>query len=134
MPRRSSSTYPPNWPDIANEVKTQANWRCVRCGHAHDPASGHSLTVHHLDLSPANCAWWNLAPLCQRCHLTIQAKVVMERIWYLPHSDWFKPYAAGYYAALHGLPTDRNYVEIHADELIALGQGLIGVDAVSPSE
>ncbi len=112
MPRRSTTTYPPNWPEIAKEVKAQANWHCVRCGHIHDPASGHTLTVHHLDLSPANCEWWNLAPLCQKCHLTIQAKVVMERVWWLPHSEWFKPYAAGYYGSLYGLPTDRDYFSL----------------------
>ncbi|GAH88897.1 unnamed protein product, partial [marine sediment metagenome] len=27
------------------------------------------LTVHHLDGNKANCEDWNLAALCQRCHL-----------------------------------------------------------------
>ena len=39
------------------------------------------------------------------------------------HSDWFKSYVAGYYAAQHGFPDDREYVLAHLDELIALGQG-----------
>lgn len=56
------------------------------------------LTVHHLNGDKANCLWWNLAALCQRCHLTIQGRVVMERAFILEHSDWFKPYAAGFYA------------------------------------
>lgn len=48
----------------------------------------------------------------------------MERVWYLPHSEWFRPHAAGYYAYRHGLPVDREYVMAHLDYLIALGCGL----------
>lgn len=48
------------------------------------------LTVHHLDGDKANLAWWNLTALCQVCHLEIQAKVVMERVYPFEHSDWFK--------------------------------------------
>ena len=124
MSRKSTSAYPPDWKAIAQRVKDEAGWKCVRCGHAHEPKAGYSLTVHHLDISPANCEWWNLAPLCQRCHLQIQAKVVMERPWMLPHSDWFKPYVAGYYASQHGKPTERDYVLAHIDELISLGQAV----------
>lgn len=40
----------------------------------------------------------------------------------LPHTGWFKPYVAGYYAHKFGLPETREYVEAHADELIARGQ------------
>lgn len=121
--RHSKSGYTDDWPEIAQATKEAAGWRCVRCGHPHDRESGHVLTVHHLDMDPANNAWWNLAALCQRCHLHIQAKVIMERVWVLPHSDWFKPYVAGYYAAQSGQPTDRNYVMAHIDELIERGQG-----------
>lgn len=124
MTRKSISEYPSDWKAIATQTKAAAGWRCVRCGHEHDPKAGYCLTVHHLTIDPANCRWWNLAALCQRCHLTIQAKVVMERAWYLPHSEWFKPYAAGYYAYTHGLPDDRDYVMAHLDELLAIGQGV----------
>lgn len=55
-------------------------------------------TVHHLDGNKANCAWWNLLALCQRCHLTIQTKVNPDQPFMLEHSDWFKPYVAGFYA------------------------------------
>ena len=123
MKRKSISAYPSDWPEISLQIKDAAGWRCVRCGHPHDPAAGYCLTVHHLTIDPANCAWWNLAALCQRCHLSIQAKVVMERVWYLPHSEWFKPFCAGYYAHRFGLPDNREYVLAHVDELIALGQG-----------
>ena len=42
----------------------------------------------------------------------------MERLWMFHHSEWFKPYVAGYYAALLGLPTDREYIRLHADEIL----------------
>ena len=119
MIRRSTGDYPVNWEEIATQTKEAANWRCVRCGHKHDPETGYSLTVHHLDINPANCAWWNLAALCQRCHLHIQHKVIMERPWLMfPHSLWFQPYVAGYYAHRRGLPEDREYVMAHLDDLL----------------
>lgn len=126
MPRKSKlgSAYPADWPAVARRVKDEAGWRCVRCGHPHDPGAGYCLTVHHLDMDPANSRWWNLAALCQKCHLSIQAKVIMERRWMLPHSEWFRPYVAGYYAHQHGLPDDRESVLARVDELVALGQGL----------
>lgn len=130
MTRKSTSAYPADWNDIARAVKDKAGWRCVRCGHPHELAAGYCLTVHHLDLSPANCRWWNLAALCQRCHLQIQAKVVMERTWMLEHSAWFKPYVAGYYAFHNGLPDDEVSVLASIDELIALGQGRMTRDEV----
>jgi hypothetical protein len=64
-------------------------------------AKARVLTVHHLRLgsdAKRDLRWWNLAALCQRCHLSIQGKVQMERVWPHEHSEWFKPYAAGWYA------------------------------------
>lgn len=114
--------YPPDWPAIATFVKDVAGWCCVRCGHEHEPKAGYTLTVHHLDGDKSNCAWWNIPALCQRCHLSIQSRVIMGRQWFLPHSEWFKPYVAGYYAFTHGLPDDKEYVLAHVDELLAIGQ------------
>lgn len=122
MVERFSGTYPEDWPAIARRVKDDANWRCVRCGHPHDRETGHVLTVHHLDNNKSNTQWYNLVALCQKCHLKIQAKVIMHRPWILPHSEWFKPYVAGYYAAQRGLPSDRESVLAHIDELIEMGQ------------
>jgi 5-methylcytosine-specific restriction endonuclease McrA len=90
--------YPENWDQIAEEVKIEAGYKCERCKHPDDRESGHVLTVHHLDMNKANCLRWNLAALCQRCHLHIQAKVRFEQ-GMLPgfeHSDWFKPHLEGY--------------------------------------
>lgn len=82
------------------------------------------LTVHHLCLGDAakrDLRWWNLAALCQRCHLTIQGRVQMERVYPWPHSEWFKPYAAGWYAwAYLGEELTREQVEARMDELLAL--------------
>lgn len=120
--RRSTGTYPENWPELATEVKAGAGWRCVRCRHPHDPATGHTLTVHHLDLDPSNSAWWNLLPLCQRCHLSIQGRVYLDRPWVmLDHSEWFKPYVAGFYAQKYlGEDLSRAEVIARLPELLEL--------------
>lgn len=121
MPRKSVNSYPPDWKAIATRIKDEAGWRCVRCKHWHDPTTGHTLTVHHLDLDPANCEWWNLAALCQRCHLQIQAKIVLEQMWPFEHSEWFKPYAAGWYAYRYlGQQLSREETMQRLDELLAL--------------
>lgn len=122
---RFTGDYPDDWPEIAQRTKEEAGWKCVRCTHDHEPKAGYTLTCHHLDGNKANCAWWNIPALCQRCHLSIQSRVIMERPWFLPHSEWFKPFVAGYYASLNGLPTDKEYVLAHMDELLAIGQGTV---------
>jgi len=130
MPRKSTSDYPSDWKDIARKCKEDAGWKCIRCGHEHSPKTGYTLTVYHLDLSPANCRWWNLAALCQRCHLQIQNKVVMERKYYGHHTEWFRPYVAGYYAFHNGMSDERDVVMAMIDELILLGQGGIKQEAL----
>ena len=56
------------------------------------------LTVHHLDGNKGNCEWWNIPPLCQVCHLQIQARVIMGQTWPFEHTAWMKPYVAGFYS------------------------------------
>jgi hypothetical protein len=120
-PRKShGGPYPPDWTLISARVKDAAGWRCVRC--YHDNTTGHILTVHHLDMDPANCVWWNLVALCQQCHLHIQARVVLSRPYMYDHSRWFAPYVAGYYAHLQGLPEDYDSVMAHLDELLDYGR------------
>lgn len=95
--------YPPNWREIAERIKSQNGWKCERCGHPHEVETGYVLTVHHLDGDKANCEDWNLAALCQRCHLSIQSRVRMDQLFFaefLPVSEWFKPHLAGYQASL----------------------------------
>ena len=73
--------YPPDWDEIARQVKDAAGWRCEHCQAPHDPASGHTLTVHHLDGNPMNCDWDNLVALCQRPahHPARQERVRLRR-------------------------------------------------------
>lgn len=134
MPRKSTGQYPPDWNAIAFGIKQQANWCCVRCNHPDDKEHGYALTVHHIDLNKSNCAWWNLAALCQRCHLRIQGKVIIERPWFLQHSIWFMPYVAGYYAHINNLPEYRPYVQANLSRLIELGQGRITLFEYNVSE
>ena len=67
-------TYPPDWNEIGDRVRAEAGGKCIRCGHVHDAPAGYALTVHHFDGDKANCEWWNLMALCQRCHLRHDAK------------------------------------------------------------
>ncbi len=79
------------------------------------------LTVHHLNGVKADCRWWNLSALCQRCHLTIQGRVVMERAFIFEHSDWMKPHAAGFYADKYlGEQLTREQTLARLDELLGL--------------
>jgi len=81
------------------------------------------LTVHHLDNNKTNLRWWNLAALCQVCHLQIQAKVAVRATYMLPHSDWFLPYVAGFYAMnVLGVDLSRDQVEARLVELLIAGQ------------
>lgn len=142
--------YPHDWRTIARAVKDEAGWRCVRCAHPFRPASfatdgGQPLVcdqwcdptrcpqlrfekrlnygVHHLDGDKANCRWWNLLALCNSCHLTIQAKVLPERPYLWEHSDWFKPYVAGFYAHFYAQrEVTREEAMAELEQLLALGQ------------
>jgi hypothetical protein len=92
--------YPDNWPEIALQVKEKAGWKCIRCGHIHETGTGYVLTVHHLDGDRSHSDpeeyWWNLLALCQKCHLSIQGRLILIREWLFPHSAWFQPYYDGY--------------------------------------
>jgi 5-methylcytosine-specific restriction endonuclease McrA len=123
--RKSIGKYPEDWNEIARRVKDDADWKCIRCGRPHD-YPGHVLTVHHLDLNPSNNTWWNLAALCQGCHLHVQGKVVIEQFWIFEHSNWFLPYVAGYYAHLKGLREDREWVTTHYQEIFRPMEGRPG--------
>lgn len=91
------------------------------CRSGHDIyASWRIGTVHHFDGNKANCEWWNLMALCQRCHLTIQSRVNPDQPYVLDHSDWFKPYVAGFYALKYeGKLISRDEAIARIDELLA---------------
>jgi hypothetical protein len=78
------------------------------------------LTVHHLDGNKSNCEWWNLLPLCQRCHLTVQTRLNPQIPYFLEHSPWFQPYVAGFYAHKYeGKTITRAEAVERLDELLA---------------
>lgn len=52
MTRKSTGDYPENWPEIARAVKDEAGWCCVRCGHLHEPETGHTLTLGSMPFGP----------------------------------------------------------------------------------
>jgi hypothetical protein len=90
----------------------------------HVEASARVLTVHHLRHghdAKRDLRWWNLVALCQRDHLSIQGSVVLERVYPWPHDEWFKPYAAGWYAWSYlGENLTREQVNERLDDLLAL--------------
>lgn len=97
--------YPPNWKEIATRIKDKAGWRCERCNEQNNIEGGFVLTTHHLDGDKSNCADWNLAALCQRCHLKIQGRVKMDQLFFLelmPISGWFNPHYEGYLKSKEG--------------------------------
>jgi hypothetical protein len=82
-------------------VKRLNGYRCERCGHPHlDPCDERCthphdgkrrvLTVHHLNGDKGECHLWNLAALCQACHLVIQGRVCFDQAWAWPHSPWMQ--------------------------------------------
>ena len=94
--------YPDNWLDIALAVKRRAGWRCERCGRPHDPEAGYTLTVHHLDGNPQNCADDNLVALCQRCHLHVQNTYIPGQL----AMPWAEPWLE---RKQHGYPQEQDH-------------------------
>jgi 5-methylcytosine-specific restriction endonuclease McrA len=71
--------YPKDWKEISLRVRKRAGDLCEFCGAVNrqpHPVTGSRvvLTVAHLDHNPQNCADDNLRALCQRCHLTYDAR------------------------------------------------------------
>lgn len=113
FPDRLSLTHSPQAATIRDgRMKSPPSWPLQR---------QRVLTVHHLDGDKANLAWWNLAALCQVCHLSIQGRVQMGQEFMFEHSVWFKPYVAGYYAFKYlGRELSRREVEAQMENLLAL--------------
>lgn len=87
MPIRpeNRARYPKDWRSIADAIRERAGQRCEGSPHYPDcrapngephPVTGSRvvLTVAHLDHTPENCEPANLKAMCQRCHLTYDAK------------------------------------------------------------
>jgi hypothetical protein len=147
--RRFTGEYAPDGKAIRLSVREQAGHRCIRCGHPFESgkhgkgewspcdekcthggpirtdgtrmyAQWRILTVHHLDGDKGNDHWSNTLALCQRCHLEIQGKVDPRIPWFLEHSEWMKPYIAGFYAwKYEGKMITREEAEARMDQLLA---------------
>lgn len=103
MRNENRGEYPRNWRRIVRRVAELHGHRCERCGHPSpaiaakllgrpdawcDEKCRHKwdgkqrvLTVHHLDGDKSNCHLWNLAYLCQVCHLVVQGRLVWDQGW-----------------------------------------------------
>ena len=115
--RRFTGTYASNGKAVRYAARERAGFECIRCGSPSVP--GKILTTHHFDGNKSNDAWWNLLALCQVCHLHIQGKVDPEIPFFLEHSNWLKPYVAGFYAHKYeGKNISREEAEARMDELL----------------
>jgi 5-methylcytosine-specific restriction endonuclease McrA len=85
-----SDGYPPNWNEIATAVKDAAGWCCEHCHAKHDPTTGYTLTVHHLNGIKSDCSPANLVALCQRCHLRIQQQYHPLQMFLFEPPAWAK--------------------------------------------
>lgn len=119
--RRFTNDYNPDGKKKRDEARASAGHKCIRCGSPSVP--GKILTVHHMDGNKSNDSWWNLLPLCQVCHLQIQAKLDPEQPYFFEHSEWLKPYIAGFYAwKYESKILTRPQVEARLDSLLAYEQ------------
>jgi len=93
MPIRpeNKSRYPSNWKQIREQILERANNCCEFCGVRNYSTVIRNyksmlpngkwykqvrivLTIAHLDHTPENCDPSNLRALCQKCHLSYDAK------------------------------------------------------------
>ncbi len=69
-PRRAA-TYGPAWLEFRDWYRTRPwlPWRCVWCWRGPRPAN--PIQLNHLTDAmpdPDRPAWWQVAPMCKRCH------------------------------------------------------------------
>lgn len=116
--RRFTGQYNADGQQKRREARERAGNKCIRCGSPSVP--GKILTTHHFDGNKSNDEWWNLLSLCQVCHLQVQGKVDPEIPYFLEHSDWLKPYVAGFYAHKYeGRNITREEAQVRMGELLA---------------
>jgi len=114
MPQaKQRGEYPADWHTLAKQVKEDADLQCVRCMTPHNPNAGYCLTVHHFDGDKDNNKRWNLMALCQRCHLSVQARVDPQIALMFDPSPWALPYLAGFYHDNPDQPKPVTYDLVH---------------------
>lgn len=116
--RNFRGKYADNGKEVRRAAREAAGNKCVRCNSPSVP--GRILTTHHFDGDKSNDAWWNLMALCQVCHLKVQAKVDPDVPFFFEHSEWAKPYVAGFYAKKYeGRDITREEALARLPELLA---------------
>ena len=76
--------YPENWEEIRQAILVRAENKCELCGAENGKphwktGSKVILTIAHLDQDKENNKGYNLAALCQRCHLKIDLPYKIKR-------------------------------------------------------
>ena len=123
--RNFRNIYAVDGQETRRAARERAGNKCIRCGHPNCRETGHVLTTHHFDVDKSNDQWWNLMALCQRCHLRVQGKVDPNIPYFLEHSEWAKPYVAGFYAwKYEGRMISREEAEARMAELLAYERGI----------
>lgn len=84
-------------------VQAAADAACQTCQGSRevidDDNSWYCLTVHHLDMDKSNCVDWNMAALCQRCHLSVQGRVDFYQQYLFEITGWMRPYVEKFWEA-----------------------------------
>jgi hypothetical protein len=122
-PYRSGQHGSGEWSPCDEQCEHTGPTRALAVAHGHTlvEAQWRILTVHHLNGLKHDCRWWNLVALCQKCHLSVQGRVHMAQVYPHPHSEWFRPYAAAYYAWTYlDEELTREETMGRLDELLAL--------------
>ena len=93
----STKTYPDNWKQLSEDRKAEVGHKCERCNvrDSHDPKDGNCLTVHHLVPDTTINETWNLAALCQRCHLHMK-NVNLYQGYLFEITGWLKWHLDGF--------------------------------------
>lgn len=74
------SKYPENWKEIADRIKSEADYQCEMCGkqcrRPGEPFDTHrrTATTAHCNHDPMDCRDENLVCACAPCHLRHDAK------------------------------------------------------------
>lgn len=83
----NKSRYPKNWKQIREKILERANNKCEWCGvenHSYrlNEKTGKKtrivLTIAHMNEVIEDCSPGNLRALCQKCHLSYDAKMHAE--------------------------------------------------------
>lgn len=86
--KRGKNNYTKDWQDVADYIKHLAHWKCENCGQKDSDENGCRLTVHHIDMDKSNNSYLNLVALCQRCHLSIQARFTINQQYLFSPPAW----------------------------------------------